>query len=176
MDIPDPLSPHLPIIHCFQQILRATSCIGTKLLYVGSSWTSCLCSSMWRGPQAYITYELVLTSPAVSRVSASSNFDSFCDGWLVAVMSIVLMKENNFTLKKKATSRQYPTETVTATDYADDPVLLVNAPTQAKSLLYNLQQVAKGIGLYMNSNRVHVSISILNGKLQKFCKLVHIFW
>ena len=50
MDIPDPLLPPLLIIHCFWQVLRATSSIGTELLYVGSSWTSCLCSSMWRGP------------------------------------------------------------------------------------------------------------------------------
>ena len=48
------LSPPLPIVHCFWQILRATSSIGTEMLYVGLSWTSCLCSSMWRGPQEYI--------------------------------------------------------------------------------------------------------------------------
>ena len=64
MDIPDPLSPPLPIVHCFWQFLRATSSIGTELLYVCSSWSSCLCLSMWRGPQEYITYELVPTSPA----------------------------------------------------------------------------------------------------------------
>ena len=29
MDIPDPLSPPLPIVHCFQQVFRATSRIGT---------------------------------------------------------------------------------------------------------------------------------------------------
>ena len=81
MDIPDPLSPHLPIIHCFWQILRATSCIGTELLYVGLNWMSCLCSFMWRGPQEYITHKLVPTSPALSHVSGSSNFDSFRDGW-----------------------------------------------------------------------------------------------
>ena len=52
-----------------------------KLLYVSSSWSSCLCLSMWRGPQVYITYEFVLTSPAVSRMSGSSNFDSFRNGW-----------------------------------------------------------------------------------------------
>ena len=40
-DIPDPLSPHPPIVHCFRQILYATSRIGTELLYVSSSWTSC---------------------------------------------------------------------------------------------------------------------------------------
>ena len=37
----NPLSTHLPIVHCFRQILRATSRIGTDLLYVGSNWTSC---------------------------------------------------------------------------------------------------------------------------------------
>ena len=41
-DIHDILSPHLPIIHCFRQILMATSRIGTELLYVGSNWTSSL--------------------------------------------------------------------------------------------------------------------------------------
>ena len=71
------------------QVLKATSRIGTELLYVGSSWSSCLCTSMWRGPQEYITYELVPTSPAVSRMSGSSNFDSFRDGWLVAVQLLV---------------------------------------------------------------------------------------
>ena len=51
------------------QPFRATSHIVTELLYVGSSWSSWFCSSMWRGPQEYITYELVPTSPAVSHVS-----------------------------------------------------------------------------------------------------------
>ena len=48
-DIPVSLLPHLPIVHCFRQILRVTSCIGTELLYVGSSWMSCVCSSMKKG-------------------------------------------------------------------------------------------------------------------------------
>ena len=48
-DIPDPLSPLLPIVYCFQWIFRATSRIGTKLLYVGYNWLSCLFSAMWRG-------------------------------------------------------------------------------------------------------------------------------
>ena len=80
-DIPKPLSPPLPIVHCFRQVLRATSRIGTELLYVGSSWSSCLCSSMWRGPQEYITYEM-------SRMSGSYNFCSFRDGWLMAVQLV----------------------------------------------------------------------------------------
>ena len=33
-DILDPLSPLLPIVHCFWQVFRATSCILTELLYV----------------------------------------------------------------------------------------------------------------------------------------------
>ena len=50
IDIPDPLSPPLPIVHQFRQVLRATPCILTELLYVGSSWSTCFCSAMWRGP------------------------------------------------------------------------------------------------------------------------------
>ena len=61
--IPDPLSPLFSIVHCFRQVLRATFHIGTELLYVGSSWLSCLCLSKWRGPQEYFSYEFVLTSP-----------------------------------------------------------------------------------------------------------------
>ena len=49
-DIPDPFSPTSSLAHCFRQVFKATSRIGTELLYVGSSWPSCLCSSMWRGP------------------------------------------------------------------------------------------------------------------------------
>ena len=45
-DIPDLFSPPFSIIHCYQQVFRATSCICTELLYVGSSWSSCLCSAM----------------------------------------------------------------------------------------------------------------------------------
>ena len=32
-------------------------------------------------PREYITYELIPTSSAVSRMSSSSNFDSFRDRW-----------------------------------------------------------------------------------------------
>ena len=64
-DISGPLSPPLPIVDCFWRVFRATSSICTELLYVCSSWTSCLCSSLWRGPQEYITYKLVPSSPAV---------------------------------------------------------------------------------------------------------------
>ena len=72
-EIPDPLSPPLFIVHHFRQVFRVTTCIYTELLYVGLSWLSCLCSAMWRGPQEYITYDLVPTSPAMSCMSGSSN-------------------------------------------------------------------------------------------------------
>ena len=88
-DIPDPLSPPFHIIHCFRLVFRVTSRIGTELLYVGSRLLSCLCSSMWRGSQEYSTYELVPTSPAMSPMSCSSNFDSFLDGRYVAVQLLL---------------------------------------------------------------------------------------
>ena len=59
------------------EVFLATSCISTELLYTGSSKSSYLCSSIWSDPQVYITYELVLTSPAVFHMSGSSHLDSF---------------------------------------------------------------------------------------------------
>ena len=46
MDLPDPLPPPVPIIYRFWQVFKATSCISTELLYIVSSRSSCLCSSM----------------------------------------------------------------------------------------------------------------------------------
>ena len=46
MDIHDPLSPLHPIIHHFLQVLRATSCILTELLYVHRR-TSLMSSSLF---------------------------------------------------------------------------------------------------------------------------------
>ena len=49
-------------------------------------------------------------------------------------------------------------------------VLLANTTTQAKSLLYNMEQPARGIGLHMNANKMKYmcfnyegAISTLNG-------------
>ena len=38
-----------------------------------------------KGQLEYIAYKFVLTSPAVPCIYGLSNFDSFCDGWKVAV-------------------------------------------------------------------------------------------
>ena len=88
-DISDPLSPPFFTVHCFRLVFRATTRIDTELLYVCSSWSSNLFLSMWRDPQECITYELIPTSPTVSCMSASFNFDSFRDGLLVAVQMLL---------------------------------------------------------------------------------------
>ena len=89
MDLPDPLLPPLSIVLHSQLVFKATSCIGRELLYVGFSWSSCLCLSMWKGPQEYVTYEFVPTSLTVSCMSGSSNMDGFHDGSEVAVQLLL---------------------------------------------------------------------------------------
>ena len=79
--LPDPLSPPVSIVHCSWEVFQSKSCIGTVLLYIVSGLSSCFCSSMWWGSQQYVAYEFILTSPAVSHVSGSSNLNSFRDGW-----------------------------------------------------------------------------------------------
>ena len=49
-DIPDPLSPLLPIVHRPRQVFRTTSCILTQLLNVRSSWSSCPCAAVCGDP------------------------------------------------------------------------------------------------------------------------------
>ena len=80
MDITEPLSTAVSIVHRFWEVFQVTSCIGTELLYIGSCWSSSFFSSMWRGPLEFIAYEFVLTSSAVSCKSGLSNLDCFRDG------------------------------------------------------------------------------------------------
>ena len=75
------LTPSVSLVHCPREVFQATSSIGIELPYVGSSWSSYLCSSMWGGPLEYITYDFVRTSPAVFCMSGSSNFNSYRDCW-----------------------------------------------------------------------------------------------
>ena len=67
-------------------------------------------------------------------------------------MSIDLMEENGLTLKSTR-SRQYPSKTISDTDYADDILLLANTSTQAKSLLHSLDQAVGGIDLHVNADK-----------------------
>ena len=48
MDLLDPLSPPVLIIHCSGEVFKAISCISRELLYIGSSWSFWLCSFIWR--------------------------------------------------------------------------------------------------------------------------------
>ena len=64
---------------------------------------------------------------------------------------------------------------MTDADYSDDLTLLANTPTQAESLLQSLEQVAGGIGLSVNANKIDFisftqkrAISSLSGKTLKF--------
>ena len=38
-------------------------------------------------------------------------------------------------------------------NYADDLVLLTNTPSQAESLLHNLEQTARDVDFYINSDK-----------------------
>ena len=60
-------------------------------------------------------------------------------------------------------------------DYADDIALLANTPTQAESMLHSLEQVAGGVGLYVNAEKMEYmgfnqkgDISTLHGGSLKF--------
>ena len=65
--LPDPLSPPTLIIHHSRSVFKAPSCIGTELLYISSSWSSCLCLSMWRGPQESVAYEFIPTCSVLPK-------------------------------------------------------------------------------------------------------------
>ena len=59
-------------------------------------------------------------------------------------------------------------------DCIDDPVLIANTFTQAKSLLHSLEQAAVDIGMHANENKTDFTcfikegaISILSSKLLK---------
>ena len=64
---------------------------------------------------------------------------------------------------------------ITNAEYADNLVLLANTPAQAESLLHNLEQAARSIGIYVDSYKTEFmcfnqdgAISSLNGQNLKF--------
>ena len=77
--------PLVSIVHRSLEGFQATFGNDTEMVYICSSWSSYLSSSMWRGPQEDISYDPVLSSTAVPCMSASSNFDRFCDESQMAV-------------------------------------------------------------------------------------------
>ena len=64
-----------------------------------------------------------------------------------------------------ARSRWHPAETA---DYADDLALLVKSPAQAESLLPSLEQAARGIGLYVNSDKAEFTCFKQDGAISTF--------
>ena len=87
--------------------------------------------------------------------------------------SIDKIKDNGFKLTKER-SWIYPAHTITDADYAADIALLDNTPTQAETLLDNLEWAAAGIGLHVNADKMKYMwfnqrghISTLNGSSLK---------
>ena len=87
--------------------------------------------------------------------------------------SIDKIKENGFKLTKER-SRRYPVKTITDADYADDIVLLANAPAQAETLLQSLEQGVAGIDHHVNAQKTEYmsfnqtgNISTQNGSTLK---------
>ena len=63
-----------------------------------------------------------------------------------------IMKDNGFKLANER-SRKYPLKKITDADYADDITLLANTPTQAETLLHDLERAAAGIDLHVNTDK-----------------------
>ena len=64
-------SPVFPIGQSSRYVLCVISRILKKLLNVGLCWSAYTGRSIYRVPQEYVTYEFILSSPAVSSVSCS---------------------------------------------------------------------------------------------------------
>ena len=75
-----------------------------------------------------------------------------------------LMKENNFKLTKER-NRRYPAKTITDVDFSDDITLLANSSAQAESMLYSLERVAGGIGLFVNVVKTEYMCFNYRGKI-----------
>ena len=64
----------------------------------------------------------------------------------------MIIKKRGCKLTKER-NRRYPTKPITDADYANDIVLLANAPAQAETLLYSLEPSTEGIGLHVNTHK-----------------------
>ena len=102
---------------------------------------------MVRSPNGITDFFEIVTGILQGETLASYMF-IICQDYALQKF-IDLMKGNGFLLKKTR-SGQYPTETMTDTDYTNDNMVLTNKPTQGKFLLHSLEQAAGGISHYMN--------------------------
>ena len=82
-DIPDPLSPLLPIVHRLWQVFRATSHILTELLYVCLRWPSCFCLAICGSPyetSSLMSLSLLLQQcPACLVIPIYNKTNLFCN-------------------------------------------------------------------------------------------------
>ena len=85
----------------------------------------------------------------------------------------MIIKRSSERKKKKA--RRYSTEAIIEADYTDNLERFLLTPAQDKSLLYGLEQAAKGIGLDVDSDKTEFmcfkqddTVSTLDGKPLKF--------
>ena len=54
---------------------------------------------------------------------------------------------------------------MTDADYTDDRVLLLNTHAQTEPVMHSLEQAARGIGLYMNTNKTEFMYSKQEGAI-----------
>ena len=69
------------------------------------------------------------------------------------MMNINSSNERKWSHTQKARSRWYTAGPIIDSDYADILTFLANTLAQAECLLHNVKQVARGSGLYMNSDK-----------------------
>ena len=87
-------------------------------------------------------------------------------------MNVNRFNERKLFFHKKKKSRWYSAEIIANGDHTNDLALLANTPARAHSMLHSLEHVARGIGLYMISDKAKImcfnqnsDIFSLNGKL-----------
>ena len=74
------------LIHRFLQLLRLTSCVHPKLMWISFCRSANTGISMCRGgPLKNVTYKFILVFPAVFHISYSSYLDGFWEGRQVTV-------------------------------------------------------------------------------------------
>ena len=74
MDLPDLLLPPISIIHHSWEVFKATSCISTKLLYIGSCQSFYLCSSIKQKYMFCFLASKVLLTSIITGGGIKSNF------------------------------------------------------------------------------------------------------
>ena len=81
--------------------------------------------------------------------------------------SIDKIREKGFKLTKKR-SRRYSAKTITDAVYADDIVILANAPNQAETLLHSFERAPTGIGLHVNADKMEYMCNNQTGDISTY--------